>query len=63
MSNKKTIGLVTVYRTENCGSYLQAYVMMEILRQNGYEVKFIKYNNTFYQLRSHINISIKKIFP
>lgn len=61
MPDKKTVGIVTVYRTENCGSYLQAYVLMEILRQNGYEVKFIKYNNILSQLHSHIDISIKKI--
>lgn len=61
MLNDKTIGIVTVYRTENCGSFLQAFVLMNILKQNGYVVKFVCYNNIFSQVYSHCVISLKKI--
>lgn len=36
---KKAI-IVTVYNTENCGSFLQAYAMKTVLERVGYEVAF-----------------------
>ena len=36
------IGIVTVYHTENCGSFLQAYAMQKALQKRGEEVYFLK---------------------
>ena len=37
-------GIVTVYNSENCGSYLQAYAMAKFLKSNGHEAVFIRQN-------------------
>ena len=37
------IGIVTVYRSENCGSYLQAWAMQTVLREMGHEPQFLPY--------------------
>lgn len=42
MSNK--IIIVTVYNSENCGSFLQAYAMKTTLEKIGFEVAFYKRN-------------------
>lgn len=36
------IGIVTVYNTENCGSFLQAYALCRALEQKGHQVYFFK---------------------
>ncbi len=36
------VGIVTVYNTPNCGSFLQAYALQKVLQQKGHEVYFIK---------------------
>lgn len=36
------IGIVTVYNTENCGSFLQAYAMQKALQKRGHRVCFLK---------------------
>ena len=36
------IGIVTVYNTYNCGSFLQAYALHRILKQKGHNVQFLK---------------------
>ena len=35
------IGIVTVYNSLNCGSFLQSYALQTILEQMGYEVFFV----------------------
>lgn len=37
-------GIVTVYNSENCGSYLQAYALSRFLKKNGHEAVFIRQN-------------------
>jgi len=37
------IGVVTVYKSENCGSYLQAWAMQTVLQRMGHEVSFLPY--------------------
>lgn len=37
-------GIVTVYNSENCGSYLQGYAMAQFLKKNGHEAVFIRQN-------------------
>jgi len=34
-------GIVTVYNSENCGSYLQAYALSKTLKNNGHEPVFV----------------------
>ena len=37
------IGIVTVYKTENCGSYLQAWALKRVLERLGHDVCFVRY--------------------
>lgn len=37
-------GIVTVYNSENCGSFLQGYAMMRFLQKNGHEAVHIRQN-------------------
>ena len=37
-------GIVTVYNSENCGSFLQGYAMMRFLQKNGHEAVLIRQN-------------------
>lgn len=37
-------GIVTVYNSENCGSYLQGYAMAQFLQKNGHDVVLIRQN-------------------
>jgi len=41
------IGVVTVYKAENCGSFLQAWAMQTVLQEMGHEVYFIPYRDLF----------------
>lgn len=61
MSNK--IIIVTVYNSENCGSFLQAYAMKTILEKIGFEVAFYKRNTygTSHSFIFHLLSVIKKI--
>lgn len=36
------ISIVTVYNSENCGSFLQSYALMKILENEGHRVSFLK---------------------
>lgn len=36
------VGVVTVYQSYNCGSFLQAYALQEVLKESGNEVFFVK---------------------
>jgi len=38
---------VTVYKSENCGSYLQAWAMQSVLQKMGHEVYFLPYRKLF----------------
>ena len=40
------IGIVTVYKSQNCGSYLQAWALKTILERLGCEVCFVPYKST-----------------
>lgn len=61
MTNKVLI--VTVYNSENCGSYLQAYALQNVLRNNGYNVSFYarKTKGTSHELNSHFIDALKSI--
>lgn len=37
-------GIITVYNSENCGSFLQAYAMSRTLKNQGHEVVFVRNN-------------------
>lgn len=37
-------GIVTVYNSENCGSFLQGYAMAQFLRKNGHEAVMVRQN-------------------
>ena len=37
-------GIVTVYNSENCGSYLQAYALSKALNNSGHQAVFIRQN-------------------
>ena len=41
------IGITTVYKAENCGSFLQAWALSKTLSKMGHEPYFLKYNNSF----------------
>jgi hypothetical protein len=41
--NNMRVGIVTVYKSDNCGSFLQAWALQYILQKRGYEVCFIPY--------------------
>lgn len=43
MSNKKTVGIITMHRVQNYGSVLQAYAIVKYLEKLGYEAKVIDY--------------------
>lgn len=60
--NKKAV-IVTVYNSENCGSYLQAYALKQILNQKGFEVAFYKRSTqeTSHQFTAHIIPFLKAI--
>lgn len=60
---KNKVIIVTVYNSENCGSFLQAYALRKILIKNGYEVSFYKRKRkgTSHSIISHIKPFIKNI--
>lgn len=37
-------GIVTVYNSENCGSYLQGYALSRVLENNGHQPFFVLQN-------------------
>lgn len=37
------IGVVTVFKTENCGSFWQAWALQSVLQKMGHEVRFLPY--------------------
>ena len=37
-------GIVTVYNSENCGSYLQAYALSKVLHNSGHQAFFVRQN-------------------
>ena len=41
ISDKKVL-ITTVYNSENCGSFLQAWSLYYVLKLKGYEVAFLK---------------------
>lgn len=59
---KKAI-IVTVYNSENCGSFLQAYAMMKTLMRMGYQVSFLKRStkNTSHDFRKTIKKIVKHL--
>lgn len=61
MTNK--ILVVTVYNSENCGSFLQAYAMQKVLKEWGYDVLFYyrKAKGTSHELKPHIINAFKSI--
>lgn len=61
MSTRKTILIITVYNSENSGSYLQSYALYNILSKNKYKVYFLKRDtkNTSHSIRRHVIASFK----
>lgn len=57
------IGIVTVYNSENCGSFLQAYALGTALKKDGNNVYYIKreVKGTSHALMPHIVDSCKKL--
>lgn len=57
------ICIITVYNSENCGSFLQAYALKAALEKLGHTVYFLNRNNkdTSHSLKLHIEDSIKKL--
>lgn len=45
MTSTKKIIIATVYNSENCGSYLQAWSLFQVLKFRGYDVAFLKRNS------------------
>lgn len=58
-----TLCIVTVYNSENCGSFLQAYALYNYLKNAGHTVCFLKRDvkATSHSLKPHIQESIKRI--
>ena len=56
MANKK-IDIITLHRTVNYGSVLQAYATQQVLMKMGYDVEIIDY----YPERLHMNGMLKRI--
>ena len=54
MANKK-IDIITLHRTVNYGSVLQAYATQQVLMKMGYDVEIIDY----YPERLHMNGMLK----
>lgn len=57
MLDKKKIGVITLHRTVNYGSVLQAYATQYVLEELGYEVEIIDY----YPERLHMKGMLKRI--
>ncbi|MCM1114000.1 MAG: polysaccharide pyruvyl transferase family protein [Clostridium sp.] len=57
------ICIITVYNSENCGSFLQAYALKNALEKLGHNTCFLKRNikGTAHSLKPHIEDSIKKL--
>lgn len=47
------IGIITVYNSYNCGSFLQAFALYRTLDKMGHDVYFIKRNNKMYKFTSY----------
>lgn len=58
-----TICIVTVYNSENCGSFLQAFALYDYLKKSGHTVYFLKRDTkgTSHSLKPHFEESIKRI--
>lgn len=58
-----TVCIVTVYNSENCGSFLQSFALYDYLKKLGHKVYFLNRNvkGTSHSLKPHIQVSIKKI--
>lgn len=56
--------IVTVYNSENCGSYLQAFALSEFLKAQGHEVAFLKRQTkgTSHDFREHFKSSLRLFF-
>lgn len=56
--------IVTVYNSENCGSFLQAFALKQVLTNLGFEVAFYKRDTkeTSHQFSSRVIPAIKSIF-
>ena len=55
--------IYTVYNTENCGSFLQAYALQTIIRRMGYDACFsstIKEKNPTHTLKNTITVALKR---
>lgn len=59
----KKIVIVTVYNSENCGSFFQAYAMQTILERCGFEVAFLQRDTsgTSHAFVPHLISAIKRI--
>lgn len=55
------LGIVTVYNSENCGSFLQAYALSQALKNNNHEVVFLCQNFSDHSAskRNYIKMIVK----
>ena len=40
-------GIITVYRSDNCGSFLQAFALQEYVIKNGFDAAMVRYRTSF----------------
>lgn len=56
----KSVGIVTIYNNDNCGSFLQALALNQVLEEKGYKVYFVSNKRYLYDGPIHKSIRITK---
>lgn len=58
-----TVCIVTVYNSENCGSFMQAYALYAALKKEGHKVYFLNrdVNDTSHSIKNNAVVSLKKL--
>ena len=62
MINKKKIGILSMQRIKNYGSFLQAYGLRKLIEELGYEVQYVDYHVEEPVIKDSINGKNDKIF-
>lgn len=63
MNSDKKVLITTVYNSENCGSYLQAWSLYHVLKMQGYEVAFLRRGerHTSHSFGLHLSNAMKDL--
>lgn len=63
MNSDKKVLITTVYNSENCGSYLQAWSLYHVLKSQGYKVAFLRREtkHTSHSFGLHLTNAIKDL--